>query len=174
VALLLNATVGSPTANSYLTREEADTYFETRLYSSAWTQAAAGLRDAALTWATRLLDRAITWNGAISSLTQSLRWPRTGALTLDGQLYIADVIPAELKEATAELALYLLRRDRTADTGREGIKSFEVGSLAFEFDKTTDAPLIPDAVLQLIAHLGTLNVVGTRFGGITAVPLIRT
>ena len=174
MALVLDATVGGAAANSYLTRAEANSYFDTRLYSDAWKNASDDKKDAALVWSTRLLDRSIIWNGALTSLTQKLRWPRTGATTLDGQLYTANVIPDELKEATAELALYLLRKDRTAETGREGIKSFEVASFSVEFDKQTEPEVIPDAVYQLIAHLGTLAPVGQNFSSIRSVPLART
>lgn len=173
--LVLDATVGGATSNSYLTLGEADAYFLTRLYSTAWTNASGTpFRETALAWATRLLDRSLDWNGALSSLTQALRWPRTGATTIDGQLYAADVIPPELKEATAELAIYLLRKDRTTDPLTAGIKSFKVGTLDFEFDKTTIAPVIPDAVYQLIRHLGTLSSVGQNFSGISVATLIRT
>lgn len=41
MSILIAATPRSTTANSYLTVAEADTYFETRLYTTAWDNAAA-------------------------------------------------------------------------------------------------------------------------------------
>jgi hypothetical protein len=174
MALVLVSTPGAANANSYTSLAEAEVYFESRPFSGKWTSASTAQKEAALVWATRLLDRSITWQGSPYTLTQSLRWPRVGAVTLDGNLYNSDVIPPELKEATAELALWLLTKDRTAETGREGIKKFAVGTLEVEFDSTTNASVIPDSAFQLIAHLGSLGTVAQSAVGIQTVKLLRT
>ena len=173
MALILDATVGGQSSNAYLTRAEANAYFESRLYVTAWSGATDANKDIAIAWATRLLDRSIDWRGYITSQQQALRWPRAYAFDADGVMILSNVIPPKVKEATAELAIWLLRADRTAETGREGIKSFSVGKISFEFDKLDTAPTIPDAVYQLIASLGSLNEVSGK-GGVGTVELVRT
>ena len=59
MAIVLDATVGGSSANSYCTRAEGDTYHEAHLYATAWTGATSGNKDAALVWATRMLDEQI-------------------------------------------------------------------------------------------------------------------
>ncbi len=49
-------TPGASNANSYCSRADGDAYHEAHLYASAWTGATADQKDAALFWATRLLD----------------------------------------------------------------------------------------------------------------------
>lgn len=173
MALVLDVTVGGLNANAYLTRAEADAYFESRLYATTWTGATGGNKDIAIVWATRLLDRSIDWHGYVRSHDQALRWPRAYAFDLDGVMIQSDIIPKKVKEATAELAMWLLKSDRTAETGREGIRSFSAGKVSFEFDKLDNAPTIPDAVYQLVAGLGSLHEVSSG-GGVSTVKLVRT
>jgi hypothetical protein len=172
MALVLDATVGGVASNTYLLRAEADVYFESRLYATPWTGATSANKDIALVWATRLLDRSVEWNGYVTSQQQALRWPRAYAFDADQVLIPSDVIPNKVKEATAELAMWLLQKDRTAETGREGIRSMSVGKISFEFDKLDTPPTIPDAVYQLIASLGELKEVSS--GGVGVARLLRT
>lgn len=173
MALVLDVTVGGSAANAYLSRAEADAYFESRLYATAWTGATGANKDIAIVWATRLLDRSIDWIGYVTTALQALRWPRANALSADGILILNDVIPKQVKEATAELAMWLLQKDRTAETGREGIRAFSVGKLSFQFDKLDNPTPIPDAVYQLVSSLGELQEVATR-GDVGMARLVRT
>lgn len=172
MALVLDTTVGGLNSNAYLSRVEADVYFESRLYASSWTSASDLQKDTAIAWATRLLDSTIEWNGYITSQQQALRWPRAYAFDFDEVLIPSDVIPKRVKEATAELAMWLLKKDRTAETGREGIRSFSVGKVSFDFDKLDNPPTIPDAVYQLVASLGELKEVSSK--GVSMARLVRT
>jgi hypothetical protein len=142
--MALDATVGGANANSYLTVTEATAYFATRLYSSVWTAASNGDKEAALIWATRLIDAKIKpewdqkefpqdatirristitadgqcficWNGAATDNVQALAWPRTGMKNKNGYDILSNVIPQQLKDVTCELALLLLTGDRTAE-----------------------------------------------------------
>lgn len=164
MALVLDTTVGGSQANAYLSRAEANAYFDTRLYASAWTGATDAVKDAAIVWATRLLDRMVEWEGGVWSTTQALRWPRSYVYDADGKMLTSDVIPRQVKEATAELAIWLIQKDRTAETGREGIRAFAAGKVSFEFDKTDTPPVIPDAVYQLLVPLGVMAAVSSKSG----------
>lgn len=152
MALVLDATVGGSSANSYCTRAEGDTYHEAHLYATAWTGATSGNKDAALVWATRMLDEQIEWAGEKTTVEQALRWPRGGAYDRDGIEIDSDIIPAFLKNATAELARYLLSSDRPSalDSAMSGIESVEVGSVKVKFDKMDRISTLPDSVMAMI------------------------
>jgi hypothetical protein len=91
------ATPGAANANSYLTRAEAQAYFDARLSVAGWDD--ADDQDVLLIMATRVIDAIArplktfvpaqggiaayyrtrrTWTGAPASTTQRLAWPRTG------------------------------------------------------------------------------------------------
>ena len=61
--------------NTYVTVDEADTYFETRLDVAAWVNADVAQKEAALVTATSLLDEK-PWNGYTPTVTQKLAFPR--------------------------------------------------------------------------------------------------
>lgn len=113
MSLYLDATVGSVSANSYLSLDDAQDYFDARLYSEAWTEAASGVQMQSLIMATRQLDEEFNWNGTKTDEDQSLEWPRSGAYDCSDKLITSTVIPTEIKNATAEQALHLLKSDPT-------------------------------------------------------------
>lgn len=174
MALVLDATVGGENSNSYATEAEGDSYHEGRLFVTDWTSATTAIKEAALVWATRVLDYSFDWTGSKYTIEQALRWPRYSALDRDGQLFDSDEIPAELKDATAELARLLITGNRTGETGTEGLKKLKVDVIELEFDKLDRVETIPDEVYQMISHLGRLESVASSGGQVVAVPLIRT
>lgn len=97
---VLNATIASPTANSYLTIAEATEYFDGRLpLSVPWV---ASGHESALMMATRTLDSLAQpfktffagppayyrirrqWTGSPATTTQRLAWPRTTLFDCNG------------------------------------------------------------------------------------------
>jgi hypothetical protein len=156
MAITLNATAGSASANSYCTVTEADTYHKEKRYHSkdTWLEYSSDEKKRGLIWATRLLDERITWVGAIVSSTQALRWPRAGAYDRDGNSISSSVIPQFLKDAVAEYAYFLMASDRMADSDTAGFKEIEVGSLRMVVDKFDRPPTIPDSVISLISYYG--------------------
>lgn len=126
--LTLVATVAANNANSYVTREEANAYFDGRLNADAWTaepDVVSEKREQALVMATSILDR-LRWVGALVAPTvQRLQWPRSYVpkpydpdvqysvssmiSPLDAAYWPEDAVPRPIKEACFELALELLR-----------------------------------------------------------------
>jgi hypothetical protein len=102
----ITATVGSASANSYLSIAAADTLAETMLGTLAWTSATTDEKTRALITATRGLDT-LTWIGSKSSADQALDWPRTDA-SCDGIDYPDDELPEQIEYATFDLANALL------------------------------------------------------------------
>lgn len=153
MAVTLNATSGSASANSYITLADAETYFESHLYSSDWDAETDANKDIALVMATRLLDNMFDWAGAQTDTTQALRWPRVGMLAANELEYVEnDEIPTELKNAQCELAQALIRADRTLDSDIEvnKLRALSAGPVSLQFDVGVVAKIIPDSVYHSI------------------------
>jgi hypothetical protein len=172
MAVVIDATVGGVSANSYCTKAEADTYHDGHPYASTWTAATDDQKNRALVTATALLDRHIDWYGYVVSYTQALLWPRNGMFYRNRDYVLTTVVPQELKNATAELARQILDADRTKDNDIEtqALTQLSAGpvSMSFDANKVT-AKVIPDAVFYMIEPWGTLR---TRSGD-RQVPLGR-
>jgi DnaT-like ssDNA binding protein len=160
MALTLTATAGSASANSYCLVTEADTYHEAHLYATTWNESAnLPAKTQALVMATAHLDRYFEWTGIVATNTQALRWPRLEVYDRDGRLLSGTTIPTDLKNATAEYARWLLDSDRTAETssGSGEVQRVKLGSMEVEYvaGTSSDTPVIPDAVVAMLTHLGT-------------------
>src|ERR1041384_2880584 len=67
---------GRSDANAYANAADGDAYHDGHLYASAWTAATLANKEAALVFATRLIDVEYQFNGNRLKPTQALRWPR--------------------------------------------------------------------------------------------------
>jgi hypothetical protein len=162
VAVTIVATVGSASANSYVTLAEADSYMEARLNSTSWDDATTDNQNRALVEASReLTSRA--WAGRRTDDTQALSWPRQWAHDPDNPIYAyfdTDVIPQRVKDATCELAFQFIlagTTDVAALEGTAGIKSETVGPISVEYDTYSRAkglaryPRVMDYIRPLLA-----------------------
>lgn len=178
-AITIIATAGGDTSNSYITREDAQSYFDGRLYSDAWNDAAENDQNKALVSATLRLDQEV-WKGVptVAVAEQALQWPRTGVIdrTADSARdtwgasftpYLAnDTIPVWLQYATCELALVLLSENRLEDTGLELIEQVGVGDLNVTPRKKSAG--------QLPAHCRRFCAPYLLYGSGGMVPLVRS
>lgn len=161
---------GSTTANSYADATDGDSYHLGHLYAIDWTGAAAGIKDAALVMATRLIDSLYQFHGKRANDTQALQWPRIYArdpdrlqsptpirLTSWSIYFDTTVIPVLLKNATCETARELIKLDRTADPDGEGLHQFAlVGVINMSFNVADRRPIIPHVALGMLSKLGDL------------------
>lgn len=152
--MALVATPGAANANSYLTLQEANDYFASRLHAEAWAAASDPQKEAALIWATRLIDVQVLFNGIATSADQSLAWPRTSMLNQNGYAILSTVVPRQLKDATAELAFLLIQSDRTlsSEVGEAGITSLRAGPVTLNFKDNIETFAIPTNVLALLVY----------------------
>lgn len=137
--------------NSYVSLEEAATYFEDRLDVAAWASADVTQQTQALITATAILDDQV-WLGVAVSASQALAFPRSGEF-LDPKLNLKVAMnptPQRILNACFELAYHLLNNDGVLDQ-TDKVSSFTVGSLAFNGVKAP--PAIPDLVLTRIRPL---------------------
>lgn len=147
------STAGSATADSYADIATADAYAAARLYATAFSDATTDFKERALKMATRELDK-MNWLGDIVDTTtpQALRWPRSSVTDLDGTAVSSTTIPQFLEEATIELALELLKKDRYAESDSKGIRKVQAGAVAVSFDRKDTSPRNSITVMQLISH----------------------
>lgn len=156
----LDATVGGLNSNSYVTRAWANDYLTTeRLYTSVWTAASTANQDASLIWATRLLDEVVDWHGGIADHDQALGWPRYGAVDRDGRFLDSDIIPRDIMQVTADLALELLKRDRSEEATLPGLGFDEVGIdvIKIKVGKQATVGIIPDWIATKLNHYGIVD-----------------
>lgn len=83
--------------SNYITISDADTYFATRLDTDVWDDASDDDKTAALTQATRAIDR-LNYRGKKNSESQDNQFPR----------YDDSEVPVEVEYACCELALAFL------------------------------------------------------------------
>ena len=162
--MALNATVGSPDANSYVTVSEAASYFGNRTHSEDWDE--FDNQPAALCTASQMLDWYFKWKGVKATTTQAMQWPRIDAVRADGTEIAEDEIPPELKVAVYELALSSLSDDLTANNPLAGIDQVKAGTLMVKASvggvDSTVQEAIPDKVRNILSDLytrGDLSVV---------------
>jgi len=109
---------------AYVTVEEANTYFSSRLHTEAWTQASTCDKGKALAMATRAIDRT-PLKGVKARYDQANQFPR----------YPDTEVPQAVKDACCEEALAILERgnNQRRKLQQEGVVSFSVGGLTETF-----------------------------------------
>lgn len=120
------ATPGAATANSYNTLDGLEAYFDGRVDAGAWYEPSAQHEEAAKQ-GTLILDQ-YDYIGIPVTDTQALKWPRQ--LNEAGDLirnYAINVIPAPIKNAHAEVVLWLLT-EAGAGVAAGAVSSLKIGS----------------------------------------------
>ena len=109
------------TITAYVTTEEAEAYFANRLHADVWTEAGDAEKTAALTMATRAIDR-LQLKGRKTNTDQILAFPR----------HPDTDVPAAVKDACCEEALALLVRGKSQRKvlQAEGVVSVTIGSVS--------------------------------------------
>lgn len=120
--------INSSVMNSYVTAQEANTYFANRGHGETWEDIENP--DAFLISATNQIDWFMNFLGSKVSSEQPLEWPRADCYDSKNQAYVPiDVIPTKVKHAVLELAIASLDEDRLADSDMAGLQEVKVGSL---------------------------------------------
>ena len=140
VTIPFDATPGGASANSYVSLDDAETYFSKRLRATVWSGAASDDDKArALIMATADIDANARWDvsktGWRTHSDGALEFPRVSVETRSGDAYYgSEVIPPFLVEMTCEQALAHLVGERTTDADARGVTSVKAGEVALSFD----------------------------------------
>ena len=144
---------GGGTYDVYGTESGFKVYMAGRIGVTAYDSATNANKQKALVSATRWLDRQ-KWQGAKTSSSQALEFPRTGLVDKYGDEVADDSVPTAVESACYELA-YILLDDATkqdnADTG-SNVKKVQAGSASVEFfvGSQGSGDIFPPQVLDLV------------------------
>jgi hypothetical protein len=154
VAAVIDATLSGASANSYVTLEDADTYFETVPDSTTWDDKTEDQKTRAIISATRWID-VLSFYGDRCTETQALRWPRD-EYTVDGIDLVCSLIPEPIKVATYELAR-ALANDTDAITGSTGTSGIydevKLGDLQVKYNKSSQTSGVINNVFDVYPWL---------------------
>lgn len=164
MTLIVEDGTGLSTAESYISVADAGTR-HTNLGNTAWTGTDA-VKESALRRATQYMLQAYrgNWQGTRMNSTQALDWPRAW-VSVDGYAVATNIVPTEVANACADLALRALSADLNADLSppviREKVGPIETEYAAYGPERTR----YPAIDMMLAPYLGRG---GSSFG------LVRT
>ncbi len=153
--MAIDATPSGANANSYISVDDADSYFSTHLYPAEWDSADVDQKERALKMSTRILDEKIDWIGDKNTKEQALAWGRSGVID-DGYDVPSTIVPEPVKNATAEFAKHLIADNSTENADGKGLEKLEVGSVKLTFDKTDTADVLPNIVQEMLRGWGDI------------------
>ena len=128
---------GKSDSESYISVSDASNYHTVR-GNTAWAALTTdALREAALRRATDYMRQAYRsrWQGYKVNEDQALDWPRYD-VEVEGYAVDSDIVPTEVKNACAELALKASAADLNPDL-TQGVLSEQVGSIQVTYDKAS-------------------------------------
>lgn len=131
MALVVEDGTGLSNAESFISVADANAR-HTAFGNTAWT-GADSVKEAALRKATAYMEQAYRseWRGTKLLRDQALSWPRYGAV-VDGWTVESTLVPTEVANACADLALRALADDLNEDLTRAVIRE-KVGPLETEY-----------------------------------------
>lgn len=109
MSIVVETGAGLEEANSFASVAFADSYHSARGKDS-WAAATQTKKEAALVVASDYVDAKYRsrWIGTKTKDSQSLTWPRYGAVTAEGGVISSTYIPVDIKRAVVELAGYVI------------------------------------------------------------------
>jgi hypothetical protein len=160
--LVLEDGSGLTNSNSYVSVTEADDYFLGHpFYADTWDALGVPDKENLLVSATATLDALITWYGYLYSDSQALGWPRTYVADSEGRVIASNVVPAKVKNATCELAVYASKGDPFAAPSSVGVDRLKIDVIELQFNKSEAKAPVPAATLLALRGLGEYTL-GTR------------
>lgn len=151
MSLIVEDGTGLSTAESYISVADASTR-HSNLGNTTWADLTTAQMEEALRRATIYMEQAYRsrWAGYVQHLTQALSWPRN-SVVVDGWRWIAtDIVPAEVANACADLALKAAAGDLNADLTR-AVKRKKVGPLETEYSDYSPQSVRYPAINMMLA-----------------------
>ena len=137
MTLIVEDGSGKSDSESYISVADASNYHTVR-GNTAWAALTTdALREAALRRATDYMRQAYRsrWQGYKVNEDQALDWPRYD-VEVEGYAIDSDIVPTEVKNACAELALKASAAELNPDL-TQGVLSEQVGSIQVTYDKAS-------------------------------------
>ena len=143
---------------AYAEITEADAFFAGRSDAAHWQSLTDEVKQTALKQATQLLDSAFDWKGVPATENQPLRWPRKDVFDLDSLPVDPETVPARIKIAVMEQALFMT--DPLRKFSDSGIKNASAGAMSLSMDLSRNKDLISPAAVTAVRGFGTLRISG--------------
>ena len=142
-------------SKSYIDIAEASAILADTVGSESWSSLSDSEKQASLIQSTFLLDSSFDWSGTISTNDQDLRWPRVGVYDRDDRLISSDIIPNQIKQATALMALHLSQAGGISSVSNN-VKSIKVGpiSIGLDSEESIDSQIIPRFIISILSSFG--------------------
>lgn len=136
MALVVEDGTGLSNTNAFVSVADADAR-HSLLGNSAWTGDNAA-KESAIARATAYMEQAYRsrWQGFRHNHDQALSWPRNSVVIDEFVVVESNVVPADIANACADLALRALNDDLNADLTR-GVVRKKVGPLETEYDRNS-------------------------------------
>ncbi len=153
MALIVEDGTGRADSESYISVADADAR-HAALGNSGWAALDTTKKEQALRRATGYMEGAYRsrWKGTKLMRAQALSWPRYGA-EVDGYAVPSTIVPTEIANACADLALKASAGDLTPDLTR-GIVREKIGPIETEYDRNSpQATRYRSADLALAVYL---------------------
>jgi len=170
MALIVETGVGLVDAESYISVADATAYHLKMGNQVAWALVGDNATmEAMLRRATNYMRGRYygMWVGVMTVFTQRLDWPRIGAWTRSGSGLASSIVPGEVQDACAELALRAASASLLPDTS-QSVKREKVGPIEVEYDAYS--PIAP-TFTSIDEMLAAFLIAGARPG--VSVPLMR-
>lgn len=167
--MAFDATLGSTTQNSYVTLDEAISYFEYRPFvTSTWDDLSAEDQEKYLILGSHFLDWYIKWKGFRASSTQGMAWPRSNVILPNGDELASTVLPSEVKTATYEMVLSMLNKadDPSKEDPLLGFSQLKLASLSLTTKPdqggsiSSTVNVIPEKVKKILSDYRSLSSFG--------------
>lgn len=143
-------------ANALISVADADQIMENYGNSSAWSGSLQAEKEMAIREATRYLNFHYVWDGYKVNVDQTTQWPRYEVYDEDFNLIDSDIVPRQIKEACAYLALKVIDGDTLLedfDNESKVKKTKDVVGPLTEEREYTDGGESPEKTYQVVDRL---------------------
>ena len=153
MALVTEDGTGKSDAESFISVEDADDYFEARGITNWGEKLSTTEKEQALRRGTDYLEATYgdRWKGERVTADQALSWPRYGVCQ-NGFDVASDVVPVAVQRACAEMAIRAAAGELSPDLGAQ-VKSEQVGPIAVTYADGARQQVRYQAVDNLLAGL---------------------
>lgn len=177
MAVVLDATISSPTANSYIDVATADGLVPlvvSKARADAWAAYTADQKAVYLIRSVKMIETYVDFEGIRVSDYQPLAWPRHFVFGPDrGFAYQFSEYPSPLQEAQALMAVNLGEGYDQEDASQPALQRLQVSTVRLQFDVPTGARsalLLPAEVVEKLRGFGWY--VGSS-GYARSIPVVR-
>jgi len=141
-------------ANSYCSIANITEWVLTNPHDSTWTTLTETQQKGYAIMSCRILNEQMDWDGWVIDADQALDLPRSGLVDKNGNYIDNDEIPTGVQNGQSELSRLLAIADRTGDSDMAGYSQIVIGPINLVADKADNAPVLPDAVWQMVKAFG--------------------